>query len=59
MAVNDVSVEGEHHEKAVELLKSSNDAVVLVVRYTPHILEQLESRFDRHRGPRNSKVPQS
>ena len=44
-----VSVEGESHEKAVELLKQS-DKVSLVVRYTPHILEQMERRFEQMRA---------
>ena len=52
LAVNGVSVEGENHEKAVDLLKAAQGTVKLIVRYTPHILEELESRFDRHRGPK-------
>ena len=32
-----VSVEGEHHEKAVELLKAAPASVKLVVRYTPKV----------------------
>jgi len=48
MMVNGVSVEGESHEKAVELLKSS-DTVSMTVRYTPHILEQMERRFEQLR----------
>ncbi|KPP62171.1 protein lin-7A-like [Scleropages formosus] len=35
LSVNGVSVEGEHHERAVELLKAAKDSVKLVVRYTP------------------------
>ena len=35
LSVNGVSVEGEHHEKAVELLKAAIGSVKLVVRYTP------------------------
>ena len=35
ISVNGVSVEGEHHEKAVELLKAAIGSVKLVVRYTP------------------------
>lgn len=49
MSVNGVSVEGESHEKAVELLKAS-DRVTLVVRYTPHVLEQMERRFEQMRA---------
>ncbi|KAG7279461.1 hypothetical protein CRUP_038234 [Coryphaenoides rupestris] len=37
LSVNGVSVEGEHHEKAVELLKAAQGSVKLVVRYTPKI----------------------
>ena len=32
-----LSVEGEHHEKAVELLKAAPASVKLVVRYTPKV----------------------
>ncbi|XP_061415835.1 protein lin-7 homolog C-like isoform X2 [Lethenteron reissneri] len=35
LSVNGVSVEGEHHERAVELLKQAQGSVKLVVRYTP------------------------
>ena len=48
MSINGVSVEGESHEKAVQLLKET-DQVCLVVRYTPHILEQMERRFEQMR----------
>ena len=30
-------MEGEHHEKAVELLKAAPASVKLVVRYTPKV----------------------
>ena len=54
ISVNGVNVEGENHEKAVELLKAAQHKVVLVVRYTPKILEEMEMRFDKHRqGKRN------
>ncbi|XP_055923310.1 protein lin-7 homolog C [Eupeodes corollae] len=49
LSVNGVSVEGENHEKAVELLKQAANAVKLVVRYTPKVLEEMEMRFDKHR----------
>ena len=39
LSVNGVSVEGEHHEKAVELLKAAPASVKLVVRYTPKVKE--------------------
>ncbi|KAG8564437.1 hypothetical protein GDO81_016467 [Engystomops pustulosus] len=50
LSVNGVSVEGEHHEKAVELLKSAQGKVKLVVRYTPRVLEEMESRFEKMRS---------
>ncbi|KAI1232835.1 Protein lin-7 C, partial [Lamprotornis superbus] len=40
LSVNGVSVEGEHHEKAVELLKAAQGKVKLVVRYTPKLGEK-------------------
>ena len=53
LSVNGVSVEGEHHEKAVELLKAAHNSVKLVVRwvfslttfllYNPVILPQVYS----------------
>ncbi|KAJ0002274.1 hypothetical protein NQD34_002070 [Periophthalmus magnuspinnatus] len=45
LSVNGVSVEGEHHEKAVELLKAAQGTVKLVVRYTPKVLEEMEMRY--------------
>ncbi|XP_065539432.1 protein lin-7 homolog C isoform X2 [Lathamus discolor] len=44
------SVEGEHHEKAVELLKAAQGKVKLVVRYTPKVLEEMETRFEKMRS---------
>jgi len=52
LSVNGVSVEGENHEKAVELLKAAHGSVKLVVRYTPKILEEMEMRFDKQRTTR-------
>nr|CAB3263438.1 protein lin-7 homolog C-like [Phallusia mammillata] len=49
LSVNGVSVEGEFHEKAVDLLKAAQGSVKLVVRYTPKVLEDMESRFERMR----------
>lgn len=43
-------MEGEHHEKAVELLKAAQGTVKLVVRYTPKVLEEMESRFEKMRS---------
>ncbi|XP_028842154.1 protein lin-7 homolog B isoform X1 [Denticeps clupeoides] len=52
LSVNGVSVEGEHHEKAVELLKAVQGSVKLVVRYTPKVLEEMEARFEKMRSAR-------
>uniref|UniRef100_S4RFC1 Lin-7 homolog B (C. elegans) n=1 Tax=Petromyzon marinus TaxID=7757 RepID=S4RFC1_PETMA len=49
LSVNGVSVEGEHHERAVELLKQAQGSVKLVVRYTPKVLEEMEARFEKMR----------
>lgn len=57
ISVNGVNVEGENHEKAVELLKAALHQVVLVVRYTPKILEEMEMRFEKNRtGNRRNKT---
>ncbi|XP_058807325.1 protein lin-7 homolog C-like [Phymastichus coffea] len=57
LSVNGVCVEGENHEKAVELLKQAQNSVKLVVRYTPRVLEEMEMRFDKQRSRRRSHVP--
>uniref|UniRef100_UPI00358EE284 protein lin-7 homolog C-like isoform X1 n=1 Tax=Myxine glutinosa TaxID=7769 RepID=UPI00358EE284 len=49
LSVNGVSVEGEHHERAVELLKQAHGSVKLVVRYTPKVLDEMEARFEKLR----------
>jgi C-terminal processing protease CtpA/Prc len=55
LSVNGISVENEHHERAVDLLKAAQGTVKLVVRYTPKVLDEMEARFDkqkaRRRGP--------
>ena len=43
-------MEGESHEKAVDLLKQAQHFVKLVVRYTPKVLEEMEQRFDKQRN---------
>lgn len=58
ISVNGVNVEGENHEKAVELLKASQGKVVLVVRYTPKILDEMEMRFDKQRHAQRRKTNQ-
>ncbi|CAH1371821.1 hypothetical protein MTP99_013297 [Tenebrio molitor] len=55
LSVNGVSVEGENHEKAVELLKQAHGSVKLVVRYTPKVLEEMELRFDKQRARRRQQ----
>jgi len=57
LSVNGVSVEGEYHEKAVELLKIAHGTVKLVVRYTPRVLDEMEARFDKQRAA-NRKAQQ-
>ncbi|RTG80499.1 protein lin-7, partial [Schistosoma bovis] len=55
LSVNGISVESEHHERAVELLKLAQGdvpSVKLVVRYTPRILEEMEARFDKQKARR-------
>ncbi|XP_057329540.1 protein lin-7 homolog C [Microplitis mediator] len=55
LSVNGVCVEGENHEKAVELLKQAQNSVKLVVRYTPRVLEEMELRFDKQRAARSRR----
>ncbi|XP_035663298.1 protein lin-7 homolog C [Branchiostoma floridae] len=57
LSVNGVSVEGENHEKAVELLKAATGTVKLVVRYTPKVLEEMEARFEKMRNNRRGRRP--
>ena len=52
------SVEGENHERAVELLKAAHGSVKLVVRYTPRVLEEMEMRFDKQRASRRQQHTQ-
>uniref|UniRef100_A0A8I3RQR2 Protein lin-7 homolog B n=2 Tax=Canis lupus familiaris TaxID=9615 RepID=A0A8I3RQR2_CANLF len=59
LSVNGVSVEGEQHEKAVELLKAAQGSVKLVVRYTPRVLEEMEARFEKMRSARRRQQHQS
>ncbi|CAI4224122.1 unnamed protein product [Auanema sp. JU1783] len=57
IAVNGVNVETECHEKAVDLLKSAQGTVKLVVRYTPRLLDEMERRFERQRRRVNQPSP--
>jgi len=59
LSVNGVSVDGENHEKAVELLKAAQGSVKLVVRYTPKVLEEMELRFDKQRAARRRQQQQT
>ncbi|KAF6018053.1 LIN7C [Bugula neritina] len=52
LSVDGVSVEGESHERAVDLLKAAQSEVKLIVCFTPKILEEMEARFDKQRGRR-------
>ncbi|KAH9519381.1 Protein lin-7 B [Bulinus truncatus] len=58
LSVNGESVEGEFHEKAVELLKIAQGTVKLVVRYTPRVLDEMEARFDKQRAANRRPLPQ-
>ena len=49
LSVNGVSVEGESHTTAVQLLKDATGVVKLIVRYTPKVLEDMEARFEKQR----------
>lgn len=57
IAVNGVNVESECHERAVDLLKSAQGTVRLVVRYTPRLLDEMERRFERQRRRLNNPSP--
>eukprot|EP00794_Sanderia_malayensis_P018042 gene18042-19849_t len=48
LAVNGVNVEGENHEKAVDLLKASQGTVKLVVKYTPKGFEKIMQNEIHH-----------
>ncbi|KRY86296.1 Protein lin-7 -like protein B [Trichinella pseudospiralis] len=56
--INGVNVEGESHEKAVELLKNATGTVKLIVRYTPKLLEEMERRFEQQRLAAVTRKPQ-
>lgn len=47
LSVNGVPVDGESHEKAVNLLKAARDKVTLIVRFTPRILEEMECKYEK------------
>ncbi|VDP22380.1 unnamed protein product, partial [Soboliphyme baturini] len=57
IVVNGVNVEGECHEKAVELLKNAVGVVKLVVRYSPKLLDEMERRFEQQRNVSSLRRP--
>ncbi|KAI4801259.1 hypothetical protein KUCAC02_000002 [Chaenocephalus aceratus] len=60
LSVNGVSVEGEHHEKACGAPQAAQGTVKLVVRYTPKVLEEMESRFEKNEvgeAPATEQLP--
>ncbi|KAL5252009.1 hypothetical protein ACHWQZ_G014976 [Mnemiopsis leidyi] len=58
LSVNGQSVEKASHETAVDLLKNAQGKVRLVVKYTPKVLEEMESRFERQKASRRGRAPQ-
>lgn len=58
LAVNGQSVEKASHETAVELLKQASGKVRLVVKYTPKVLEEMETRFERQKASRRGRPGQ-
>lgn len=57
LSVNGHSVEKASHETAVDLLKNAHGKVRLVVKYTPKVLEEMESRFERQKASRRGRAP--
>lgn len=49
LAVNGVSLHGESHSKAVQLLKQATDEVTLLVSHQPKLLEDIEQRSEYSR----------
>ncbi|XP_064399622.1 protein lin-7 homolog C-like isoform X2 [Halichondria panicea] len=58
LSVNGVNLEEATHETAIDVLKATEGAVKLVVKYSPKILEEMEFRFEHtksfRRGGRHS-----
>ena len=46
-------MEGAHQEKVVELLRAAQGKVKLVVQYTPKVLEEMESHFEKMRSAKH------
>lgn len=57
VSVNGTPVTGETHEKAVSLLKAAEDQVVLVVRFSPHVLQDMESKYEKPKRRAPQPIP--
>jgi len=53
--VNGTPVDGESHDRVVELLKAAKGPVKLVVLYAPQVLESMERRFEELRLSRKNQ----
>jgi len=53
--INGQPVDGESHDKVVDLLKSAKGPVKLVVLYSPQVLENMERRFEELRLSRKQQ----
>jgi len=53
--INGQPVDGESHDRVVELLKSAKGPVKLVVLYSPQVLENMERRFEELRLSRKAR----
>ena len=53
--VNGSPVDGESHDRVVELLKQAKGPVKLVVLYSPQVLENMERRFEELRLSRKQQ----
>ena len=53
--INGQPVDGESHDRVVELLKSAKGPVKLVVLYSPQVLENMERRFEELRLSRKQQ----
>jgi len=53
--VNGTPVDGESHDRVVELLKAAKGPVKLVVLYAPQVLENMERRFEELRLSRKNQ----
>jgi len=53
--INGQPVDGESHDRVVELLKNAKGPVKLVVLYSPQVLENMERRFEELRLSRKQQ----